>query len=188
MKLTILFVLMLLLSFSKSLCQSEYNTPKKEDNFQEIQTLIRTDLEGNIPIIFEKSRFLSDRDKYFIYNEFKSDALEPFVLNLLPTLGLGSYIQGDYVAAITISFFQVSGIGLLNSNSSKFLKSLATPSIVLSYIFGLIKPWIYASSFNADLKTALGTNNIQDFSLNPNLKMFANGQVYPELSINIFLK
>lgn len=188
MKLTILLFLMLSLSLSKSLCQSEYNTPKKEDTFQEIQTLIRIDFESNRTIIFEKSRFLNDREKYYIYNEYKSEAGLPFIINLLTPFGIGSYVQGDYAAGFTFTLMQLAGITLAGSNTPSYIKSTGLYAIVMSYIAGLIRPWIYASSFNTALKTALRANNIQDFSLNPKLKMFANGQVYPELSINIILK
>lgn len=188
MKITILIAIIYLMSFSKSLCQSEYVPKNKDDYFATIQTLLKQGFNKNKLVIYEMSKYLNDSERYNIYSKFKKDGRKGFFLNMILTFGIGSFVEGDYVAGLGIALMEVVGIILINTNETMILTKVGTNTLIMSYIAGLIKPWIFSASFNSELKDVLRADYIRDFSLNPKLKIFANGQLYPELCLSIYLK
>ncbi|WP_418885180.1 P13 family porin [Borreliella carolinensis] len=122
------------------------------------------------------------------YESEKATILAPLLLNIFLSLGIGSFVQGDYIGGGALLGSQVLG-GILvltgyifESNANvppgrisivgSTLIGIGSLTIAASYITGIIIPFKFANRYNADLKKRLG---IALAGLEPNFDIGING-------------
>ncbi len=123
------------------------------------------------------------------YESKKATILAPLLLNIFLSLGIGSFVQGDYIGGGALLGSQVLGgilimAGYMTGNIGFVTESTATVitggvlsgigglTIAASYITGIIIPFKFANRYNADLKKRLG---IALAGLEPNFDIGING-------------
>ena len=143
------------------------------DDFTSCLTLIDKKLDAStVASIQQFSANLSDSQKYSLYESKKTSGTVPFVVNLLLGCGIGSYIQGDTLGGTISLCADLGGYGLIiggmttaatgivkNSESSATAGTTAIIAgsimLVANKIFTCIRPFTYASGYNARLSSAL---------------------------------
>jgi hypothetical protein len=150
--------------------------------------LIDGGLEDNYTKILVQSASLSAAERDYIFSLKKKDSLIPFLLNLVPGLGLGSFLQGN----IKDGLIQTTGeaVGLIvfvggmtgvitnigpymtQSNNSEYqmridsvpfylVQAVLGFTMVIGFqIYGLIIPFYFGPNYNAQLKTALAGESL----------------------------
>ncbi|ACN55887.1 P13 family porin [Borreliella burgdorferi] len=122
------------------------------------------------------------------YESEKATILAPLLLNIFLSLGIGSFVQGDYIGGGALLGSQVLGGILLltgyifESNANvppgrisivgATLIGIGSLTIAASHITGIIIPFKFANRYNADLKKRLG---IALAGLEPNFDIGING-------------
>ncbi|ACJ73462.1 membrane protein P13 (plasmid) [Borreliella afzelii ACA-1] len=117
------------------------------------------------------------------YESQKATVLAPFLLNFFLTLGIGSFVQGDYIGGGAVLGTQVLG-GILCITGAIFsriqdaaiagfiLTGIGGLTIAGSYITSLIIPFTFANKYNANLRKKLG---ISLAGFEPNFDLGING-------------
>ncbi|WP_215535775.1 P13 family porin [Borreliella bavariensis] len=122
------------------------------------------------------------------YESQKATVLAPFLLNLFLSLGIGSFVQGDYIGGGAVLGTQVLG-GILvltgyifESNANvppgrisivgSTLIGIGSLAITASYITSLIIPFTFANRYNTNLRKRLG---ISLAGFEPNFDIGTNG-------------
>jgi hypothetical protein len=148
--------------------------------------LMLSDVKKNQYKIKELSKQLTPEQKMMLVDSYKSkhSAVAPFILNLLISCGIGSFVQGDITSGLLILFGEGSGI-ILMCQSDATTEICGTVVYLLSYIGGLIDPWVYASGKNRELETLLVSSYYQN--KNYNEYAFGNnpGNIKPSMRIDI---
>ncbi len=104
------------------------------------------------------------------YESEKTTVLTPFLLNFFLSLGIGSFVQGDYIGGSAVLGTQVLGgifilTGWVTSGTATgptqvitgaTIVGIGSIAITVSYITGLIIPFTFANRYNADLRKRLG--------------------------------
>ncbi|ACO38600.1 Borrelia membrane protein P13 (plasmid) [Borreliella burgdorferi 29805] len=124
------------------------------------------------------------------YESEKATILAPLLLNIFLSLGIGSFVQGDYIGGgallgsqvlggilIMAGHMIVGGIGGATESTATVitggvLSGIGGLTIVASYITGIIIPFKFANRYNADLKKRLG---IALAGFEPNFDIGING-------------
>ncbi|MBB6043534.1 P13 family porin (plasmid) [Borreliella yangtzensis] len=120
------------------------------------------------------------------YESEKATVLAPFLLNFFLTLGIGSFVQGDYIGGGALLGTQVLGgilaltgyiiggtaTGPAQAITGTTLLGIGYLAITASYITGLIIPFTFANRHNADLRKKLG---ISLAGFEPNFDIGING-------------
>lgn len=171
-RIRLFFATLLLIGFSFS---------AEESSALKLTFLLDKGLERNEPAIRELSQGMSASDRYLIYNLKQKDPFVGFALNFLVGLGIGSFVQGDTKGGTIILVGDLASGALLGTGYllmfPNFMASYATgfsgtPSpafiggaIVAAvgavsylgfYIFGIVRPFQWAKSYNSRLQQALG--------------------------------
>ncbi len=147
-----------------------------DTNSVKVRQLIKSSIQENRGEIISLSSTLNYDDQMSLYKDLKKTSVPMFLVNLLvPIPGLGSIIQGDTLGIKTtyIGVGSGGGVALLgylifrrssyssSPDSSKsvdfgYYTMIAGGSIAgVFFLYGLIKPFIYASHYNRDLKKLL---------------------------------
>ncbi|ADQ29916.1 P13 family porin [Borreliella burgdorferi] len=124
------------------------------------------------------------------YESEKATILAPLLLNIFLSLGIGSFVQGDYISGgallgsqvlggilIMAGHMIVGGIGGATESTATVitggvLSGIGGLTIAASYITGIIIPFKFANRYNADLKKRLG---IALAGFEPNFDIGING-------------
>lgn len=122
------------------------------------------------------------------YESENATVLAPFLLNFFPTLGIGSFVQGDYIGGGIVLGSQIFGgililTGYVVSSTANIppgylsiggltLVGIGSLAITASYIAGLIIPFTFVNRYNADLRKKLG---ISLAGFEPNFDIGTNG-------------
>ncbi|WP_215537619.1 P13 family porin [Borreliella bavariensis] len=122
------------------------------------------------------------------YENEKASAKIPLILNAFLTLGIGSFVQGDYIGGGAVLGTQVLG-GILvitgyiyesTANVPTGRRSIVGSTLVVtggltilgSYITSIIIPFTFANRYNANLRKRLG---ISLAGFEPNFDIGTNG-------------
>ncbi|ACN93386.1 P13 family porin (plasmid) [Borreliella finlandensis] len=119
------------------------------------------------------------------YKSEKATILAPFLLNLFLTLGIGSFVQGDYIGGGAVLGSQLLG-GILciagnilghtddeaRATTGHIITTIGVGTIIASHIASLIIPFTFANKHNANLKKRLG---IDIAGFEPNFDIGING-------------
>ncbi|WP_420025692.1 P13 family porin [Borreliella valaisiana] len=122
------------------------------------------------------------------YESEKAAVLAPFLLNFFLTLGIGSFVQGDYIGGGAVLGTQIFG-GILILTGYIFESTANVPpgrisivgstivgigclTVTASYITELIIPFTFANRYNTDLRKKLG---ISLAGFEPNFDIGTNG-------------
>ncbi|XPC97822.1 P13 family porin (plasmid) [Borreliella japonica] len=120
------------------------------------------------------------------YESEKATVLAPFLLNFFFSLGIGSFVQGDYIGGSALIGTQaLGGIFLLSGYiitgtatgqgqaiAGAAIMGIGYLTIAVSHITGLIIPFTFANKYNADLRKKLG---ISLAGFEPNFDIGING-------------
>jgi len=150
--------------------ESVYNEDTVADNVARIGILMK-DLDANMADIQKLALEIPYRERAALYKKGKKDALLAVGLNAFsffilipPNLGIGSFIQHDTVGGLINLGTELAGIGcigtapFLTSGNVNAAITLFTTGGVLclgSWIFGIVRPIVFASSHNKKLEDAL---------------------------------
>jgi hypothetical protein len=156
---------------------------------QAVIELIETGLEQNYQQILVQSISLSTADRDYILSLKKKDPLVPFLLNFVPGLGLGSFLQGNVEGgliqttgeAVGLIIFLGGMIGAVSnsgplpqqSNDTIYLsinhesvpfyaiQALLGLTLVIGFkSYGLVIPFYFSNIYNEKLKTALAGESL----------------------------
>ncbi|MBB6213592.1 P13 family porin (plasmid) [Borreliella californiensis] len=119
------------------------------------------------------------------YESEKATVLAPLLLNIFLSLGIGSFVQGDYIGGGALLGSQIlGGILIITGKLITATKDEATEmtgltltgigslTVLASYITGIIIPFKFANKHNANLKKRLG---IALAGFEPNFDIGING-------------
>ena len=107
-----------------------------------------TAIRPEIKLLVEQ---LTDEEKEFFYDQYSlSFAILPAAGNTL--LGLGSWLQGDYIGGLLCSGLMVGGFALI------FNTSIGSLMVTAGTITGWIIPFFFQATNNSRLKAALQYN------------------------------
>ncbi len=136
--------------------------------------------DESVKVVHNYSNLLSTTEKMLILNQYKKSGVVPFLLNFFIGLGLGSWIQGDYVNAgiqlgldiIGVSLILIERFALYSSMSGKPFYSGAAGGLgimILSCnrLYQGITPWVKAGQVNRKLEDALLNKNEAKFTITP---------------------
>ncbi|MBQ7158333.1 MAG: P13 family porin [Treponema sp.] len=149
--------------------QSPY-APGSQELYAQIDSLIDDDLEDNKIQIASLAQGLTPIQRDMLFNKYEKSAGLPFVLNFLLGFGIGSFVQGDGGGGAFQCAFEGGGILLvvigaatITSDSKKNTPSytcigLGVGCVTAAAIYGLIRPWGFASNFNNMLRGTLQGN------------------------------
>ncbi len=176
-KLLVLFLACVLTFQYPSLSWANSPSPQA----QAVIRLIDLGLEENYTAILSQSKLLSESEREFLFSLKQKDPRVPFILNLFPFFGLGSFLSGDIDGGLVQLLGEVGGlaIGTWGSTllsafkpevfspevlpaSKQNLDSLYLWMILLGYasligfhIYGFTQPFRFSADYNEKLKTAL---------------------------------
>ena len=137
------------------------------EDTEKINSLIKTDLKGNINKIQEEAYYLSGVELLNIYDRHKKTAWLGALINWpLGGFGIGNFIQGDkrsgrialtgYLAGISAGILGAFLDSEFNNGNMGVLYLFAGGSIAIGFhMYGFIRSLVYPSAYNKMLKTAL---------------------------------
>ena len=182
-KTLIILILTSIISFSV-FSQSKSNQTSVDDNSARISSLIDESLWKNSSEIFNLSQTLPIDLRHSLYDKYEQKALKTFLWNLIPYMGIGSFMAHDNFGGFVELGCTVIGLSLVALESPQIRSTLATSKtytdgvqtttaytyneyyavaggiIAFSgWVFGLIRPWIYTPKYNNYLKSALRVND-----------------------------
>ncbi len=91
----------------------EISSEKSKESFFSITTLLDEGLKKNKVEIMNESMFLTDFDRYSLYESHKNSAIGPFFLNLCLGFGIGSFVQGDNLGGGITLALDIVGSGFV---------------------------------------------------------------------------
>ena len=125
-----------------------------------IERLIKRDLKENKEKIQRESSNLSPNERDILYDDNRKKYAAAW--GWLNFYGIGSFLQGDIKGGIIVAGPEIVGVLFLRREKS-------TAAMVLvcgGYLYGIIAPLLYQSSYNKTLREALNVENIS-FSIDP---------------------
>ena len=137
------------------------------DLYAHIHRLIDDDLEDNKAQVAALSKGLTPMQREQMYDAHEKSMGLPFALNFLLGWGIGSFIQGDGGGGAFQCAFEGSGVlciiigaATLSTDTKKNTGSYALIAsggvfVASAAIYGLIRPWVYGSSYNRLLRNSL---------------------------------
>ncbi|MCL1966508.1 MAG: P13 family porin [Fibromonadales bacterium] len=139
-----------------------------DERIEKVKKLIKKGVEKNKEEIQKESSILWAGDREILYMDNEKKAAGWWIaLNVDPSFGLGSYIQGDIWTGLALSSSEILGISLVAigmaymKNSKVAIAALGTSIAVTSYVNGIIAPLRYQKKYNKTLKDALNINKDQ---------------------------
>lgn len=140
--------------------------PTIEDARQtQLRYWIQSDFWGYSPKITDLATDLNPVQRYQLYlnNAMQpGDLYAPTLLNVLPGLGVGSFIQGDKEAGGLVMLGQIAGavlVGLGSSNNPDTTQLLLALGGSLTYlgftVYGIVAPMQYRDRYNLALGKSL---------------------------------
>ena len=182
-KIYIILILTSLFSFSV-FCQTKSNQTSTEENSARISSLIDESLWKNGSEIFNLSQTLPIDLRLSLYNKYEQKAFKTFLWNLIPYMGIGSFIAHDtFGGFVELGCFLIGGsftalaspqIRSTLTTSKTYTTGIQTTTtytydenyiftgaiiIFSGWVFGLIRPWVYTPKYNRYLKSALRAND-----------------------------
>jgi len=140
-------------------------TEEYDERLERVKTLIKNGVEKNKEEIQKESSDLWSNDREILYMDNEKKAAGWWtLLNLDPSFGLGSFIQGDTWTGLALSSSEILGMGLIGAggeSNSKVVMGLGIGIFATSYISGLIAPYRHQKKYNETLKEALNINKDQ---------------------------
>ena len=147
-----------------------YDEDTVADSVARIGILMK-DLDANMADIQKLALEIPYRERAALYKKGKTDALLAVGLNAFsffilipPNLGIGSFIQHDTVGGLINLGTGLAGIGcigtapfLTSGNVNAGITLFVTGGVLClgSWIFGIVRPIVFASSYNKKLEDAL---------------------------------
>ena len=140
------------------------------DDYSNCLLLIDKKLDtATVKAIQNYSANLTESQKYFLYENNKSNAMIPAAVNLLLGAGIGSYIQGDKVGGTISLLADLAGYGMyligyvntaIADDSTQVEKNVAMAVsgllvILANKVYSCVRPFSYAESYNKRLSNAL---------------------------------
>lgn len=139
----------------------------------EIERLLASDLETHRDEIIQLAQQLNQTQKQSLYTSHQKQATLNAGLNVLPGLGVGSFLQGDSGMGTTFLITDLLGITLmaigLSSPPNSLGANLGTTGLVafsFSKGYGLVQPFQYSQTYNTLLREALQIEQVQTAHLN----------------------
>ena len=147
--------------------------PGSPELYAQIENLIEDDLEDNKIQIAQLSQGLTQIQRDSLCRKYEKNGGLGFALNLLVGFGVGSFVQGDGGGGAFQCAFEGSGLLFIivgaslvsdatkkNKNTSAGYSWIVTGASFVSCaaIYGLIRPWFYASGYNNKLHGTLSGN------------------------------
>jgi hypothetical protein len=172
------------------------------EGFSRVNSLLRSGLNKNYSAIQAESFNLDEAERLRLYNAYDMGSDKMWIgagLNFFVGFGVGNFYQKDYLAGGITLGGTVAGLGLLFGGYAVFVNELVNTvsgssstggrealekglplyiagGLVLStaQIFGLVRTFVFPSSYNNKLRNAL---NVQGLVLNiePSLNITDNG-------------
>lgn len=147
-----------------------YDEDTVADSVARIGILMK-DLDANMADIQKLALEIPYRERAALYKKGKKDALLAVGLNAFsffilipPNLGIGSFIQHDTAGGLINLGTGLAGIGcigtapfLTSGNVNAGITLFVTGGVLClgSWIFGIVRPIVFASSYNKKLEDAL---------------------------------
>lgn len=129
---------------------------------RKIQRLIDDGLEKNKEQIEMESVYLSLDEREALYEKNKKGAIGSAILNGSIGLGIGSYIQGNIGFGIAQTLIDGLGFILISAD----IPEGGTVTMAINRIAGFITSFVYQSSYNKTLDSALGSDAFS-YSIDP---------------------
>lgn len=152
--------------------EAVYNEDTVADNVARIGILMK-DLDANKADIQKLALEIPYHERAALYKKGKTDALPSVALNAFsffigipPNLGIGSFVQHDTAGGLINLGTGLAGLGCVGAGFGTLLIS-KNPDIAAalfvsggalclgSWIFGIVRPIVFASSHNKKLEDAL---------------------------------
>ena len=150
--------------------EAVYNEDTVADNVARIGILMK-DLDANKADIQKLALEIPYHERAALYKKGKTDALPSVALNAFsffigipPNLGIGSFVQHDTAGGLINLGTGLAGIGCITSGLILFTKNPDTAAALFvsggalclgSWVFGIVRPIVFASSHNKKLEDAL---------------------------------
>ena len=157
----------------------------------EAVVLIKTGLDKNFNQLQDMSGSLTLNERTLLYEAYKKSTTAPLLLNLFIGMfgvgGIGSFVQGDMTGGTVAICGQFggeillfAGLAIIASNrGGVYTVDMSAPANITAaifevvggaatlgfWIFGLVRPFQYAGTYNEKLKSALNLNPLP-FSFN----------------------
>jgi hypothetical protein len=142
----------------------------KLENLRNVERLIKDSLKKNKNEIMAASVNLDPYDKTNVYGVYHKTGGVPFALNtLILPVAVGSFAQGDLTGGIISSVLKMGGISAVtwfmfqpdevkdaSDHTAGNILFLGVGTFLAGEIYGMIRPWTFAGSYNRELKYALG--------------------------------
>ncbi|NLK62168.1 MAG: hypothetical protein GX287_01830 [Fusobacteria bacterium] len=136
-------------------------------SFEEVEFLIKQNLENNIFLISEKSIELTPEEKFILVTENQKGGTIGFGLNVFVGFGLGSFLQGDINCGILLAAGEIAG--LLMDKKDDIIR-IGPYFILVLRLFSGIRPYYYANKHNNKLYMSLYSSDMKvldkDISIN----------------------
>lgn len=151
-----------------------------EGDVSKVVFLIEDGLFNNVQEIQQESLQLNPFHKMMLYEDYKKSAGVPFACNLLLNWGIGSFVQKDWFGGVVglggnlLGFSMwISGANMTETEtyysggarysreilSDEGMNRMTTGLLVImgSYVFQLIRPFVFANDYNKTLRRALSS-------------------------------
>ena len=164
--------------------QTKSNLTSVEENSARISSLLDESLWKNSSEIFNLSQSVPLDLRISLYDKYEQKAVKTFLWNLIPYMGIGSFLAHDNFGGFLELGCAVIGVSLIALASPQIRYTLTTSKTYTNdvqtttnytyneayavageiiafsgWIFGLIRPWVYTSKYNNYLKSALRVND-----------------------------
>lgn len=134
--------------------------------------------QSEISAIGDMTAGVDSQHKMFYYDQYKKSVAVPLVLNLFVGFGIGLYVEGDteggtialvgdlLSASVYLAGYLHSYNGALENDTDSitrgsFIMVGGLAAIIGFKIFGIVRPFIYANTYNKELSKALNLNSVQ---------------------------
>lgn len=126
------------------------------------------------------------RRRVFQYKERKSEPIVPFVLNLVPGIGIGSFVQGDVGGGLIALLGEAGGVAIIAVGAGDTgLEWVGLGVLLATRVFALIQPFSYADTFNEQLREELGLSVVDVALVVPGLNGDQDGGFGIEVSMKL---
>ena len=138
------------------------------DNLENIYSLFEMDFEEHENALKKLSLSLSYYDKGSLYDRYrKKYALACALLNVLPSLGVGSFVQGNTIWGLTQLVLEIGSLVVVNIDHRSSYQKSGAVMIGSGFAIGLIAPFVYQYTYNKRLKDALNFDENFSLSIDP---------------------
>jgi len=139
------------------------------DIIRQVDSLIQSGVFENTRSIETQASSLSEKDRFFLYNDCAKSPALGFALNMAFPFGIGSYIMGDVGGGVFTTLTHGVGHFLIFGGMTIFttkkgfrnvpnytLMAIGSISVITGTIFSWIRPFVFAADYNRALKRSLG--------------------------------